>query len=539
MNIPDITSTAVRNAALLNPLAATQSRAVEQVLSQPLPAVAPTTVDLSAPGRFLSLASLFQKKTLELQSSVASDTDTATALAEVASTAAAVAGVFNELQANTVGNADSAPDTLGGQSLQSQFFQQFGSLPQDAEASLAGIGLGFAPATGPAAGQFAVDETALQDAFRQDPAATSALLDRTADAFFGVVGTQIQAQTAGIAFLPDDGALAAAAPGPLATQVQPPAPQASNAENFFVQSLVAESQGKESAAPLAPASGLPPPLTPAELGEGKDFPVQLDLITTTEPQAAPLPQDDAQAIGVGATPVEARQVAAPTTQIATQAAPAIAAAPETDERIQPRATAASTATETASTASDTGSVAQQARILAQQLIAEREAARALDEKIAAASDAVRAALADEMAQRDAARIDRIDAKSTVERPRTEQVEQDATVPITRERFAQAQAAATEQSAIQVQDTEQDTDQESALRQAALPVPNQAQQAARDPAIAAAIAAYHINTGPFAAQNARPDIQPPRAKPVAPVAAVRQVEPAGALGTPGDGLAPGR
>ena len=50
----------------------------------------------------------------------------------------------------------------------------------------------------------------------------------------------------------------------------------------------------------------------------------------------------------------------------------------------------------------------------------------------------------------------------------------------------------------------------------------AQQLARDPAIAAAIAAYNLSAGPFAALNGRPDPAATRPKVIAPVEAVTKV-----------------
>ena len=58
----------------------------------------------------------------------------------------------------------------------------------------------------------------------------------------------------------------------------------------------------------------------------------------------------------------------------------------------------------------------------------------------------------------------------------------------------------------------------------LPLPvNNAQQLARDPAIAAAIAAYNLNAGPFAALNGRPEIAAQRPKLIPAVHSVTSVE----------------
>ncbi|MFL6657915.1 MAG: hypothetical protein ACJ8GW_07595 [Massilia sp.] len=55
-------------------------------------------------------------------------------------------------------------------------------------------------------------------------------------------------------------------------------------------------------------------------------------------------------------------------------------------------------------------------------------------------------------------------------------------------------------------------------------PDPSEQLARDPAIAAAIAAYNLHTGPFAVLNGRPELAAPRIKPVAPVSEVTRVAP---------------
>ncbi|ATQ77146.1 hypothetical protein CR152_23475 [Massilia violaceinigra] len=553
MDTPQITPLSARSAGLIAPLAPTHTVAIEQVQSLPLAAVAPTTVDLSTSGRFLSLASLFQKKMLDLQNAVAADTDASKQLADVTVAAAAVASIFNELQTSVVDNTGAAMDTLGDQSLQSQFFQQFGGTPQDADASLAAIGLSFTPATSTTPGTLRMDETALQDAFGRDPVATSALLERAANAFFGVVSTQVQAQAAGVSFLSDDSVIGAAPRDFNAT----PSQAASNADNLFVQNLVAETLREESALLDERATGVPPFLTQTDLGEGRDFPVQMDLIASPETEAlavgarvASLPADpDAQAIAANATLVEALAtpiVAAAPTALAmppAPAAPPVAATLSTEDRTQSASSATTPATATISgpdtTASNAISVAEQARVLAQQLQAEREAARELDEKIAGASDAVRAALADDIAKRDALRVDQLNVERSMEQRRADQLAQAgaAPVPVAPDQFPRPAAAVSTVTTAQTVAQDLNEDPNITPQQAPLPAPNQAQLAARDPAIAAAIAAYNVNTGPFAAQNGRPDIQPPKAKPVAPVAGVTKVEPAGALGTPGDGSSP--
>ncbi|MDQ1811978.1 hypothetical protein RBA41_01540 [Massilia sp. CCM 9210] len=306
------------------------------------------------------------------------------------------------------------------------------------------------------------------------------------------------------------------------------------------------------------ATGFPQSIAQGDLGEGRDFPVQIDLVPSPEAEAqaqgarlASLPAEpDAQALAANATLVEAlaTPIVAPaptapamptaTAAPAATAAPPVAATLSTEDRFQPVSTATTPATTTISepdtTASNAVSVAEQARVLAQQLQAEREAARELDEKIAGASDAVRAALAEDIAKRDALRVDQLNVERSMEQRRADQLAQAAAAPVAPDQFSRPAAAVrtatTARSAIQ----DQNADPNITPQPPAIPAPDQAQLAARDPAIAAAIAAYNVNTGPFAAQNGRPDIQPPKVKAVAPVAAVTKVDAAGALGTPGDG-----
>ncbi len=56
----------------------------------------------------------------------------------------------------------------------------------------------------------------------------------------------------------------------------------------------------------------------------------------------------------------------------------------------------------------------------------------------------------------------------------------------------------------------------------VPLVNNAQQLARDPAIAAAIAAYNLSAGPFAALNGRPEQAALRPKVIPPVNSVTKV-----------------
>lgn len=584
MDISQITPPAVRGSALVSPLAPARTVALEQAKDLSFLGVAPTTVDLSSSGRFLSLVSLFQKKALDLQSSVLADADAATpaALADAAVAAAAVAGAFNQMQTSAVDSNGLPTDTLDGQSLQSQFFQQLGNTPEEAEASLAAIGLRFTPADNGAASELSVDDGVLQDAFRQDPAATAALLQRSADAFLGVASTRIQGQVANLSPLDDDSAFAAALPvADFIAQQADVAPdsaagrQASYADNVFRQSLVTENARDDEVAPAGDAIAPAPPTALPDAGDVDDVsvPASLTGAPPSEPLfdgarvVAALGQADTPALDAEATLADARlnalllapvytaapaaaapaatvTAAAPTPAAAT-AAPALQAAitpPETG--LQPPAPATPAPAgivqqDTIESAANSveASVVQQARILAQQFEAEREAAQALDQKIASASGAVRAALADDIARRDASRVEQRELDKGLLQQGEDRLEQAGAIPATPDAPLRPAAAVATAAALQSASAPADTVQVQSAQPAAVPLPDQARQAARDPAIAAAIAAYHVNTGPFAAQNGRPDIAPPKARPVPPVAAVTKVEPAGAIGTPGGGSAP--
>ncbi|NHZ95226.1 hypothetical protein [Massilia sp. CCM 8734] len=547
MDISQITAPAASGAGLVTPIATSRTVATEQAQNLSFLGVAPTTVDLSSSGRFLSLASLFQKKTLELQTSVLANADASKAFADAAVAAAAVAGAFDELQTSAVDSNGLPTDTLDGQSLQSQFFQQLGGAPDDAEASLAAIGLAFTGATSSAAGKLTLDDAVLEEAFRRDPVATSALLERAADAFVGVVGTQIQAQVANLSFLDDDSVFGAALPLPGAA---PPeiaaapgyltAQPASYTDNMFLQNLVNETLRNDEDAPVALA----------DFVDENGVPVQPNLIASPQAEAppqgarvaAPADAPDLQAIAGSVVQADARQGAAPVSVSpalpSAPAAPPVALPLSTQDTFQaaPTATtaAASTLSEPDATENNAAGVAQQASVLAQQLQAERAAARELDEKIAGASDAVRAALADDIARRDASRTGQLNADRTPAQLRTDQPDPALAAQLAPDRFARPADALRPTTTAQSTTAPQDTERDVTAQPPPVPTPDQAQLAARDPAIAAAIAAYNVNTGPFAAQNGRPEVQPPKGKPVGPVAAVTRVEAAAALGTPGEG-----
>lgn len=544
MDIPQITPAAAP--AGVNSIAAAQAVAIEQAQNLSFLGVAPTTVELSMLGRFLSLAALFQKKTLDLQASLDAGADTRDELADVTASAAALAGVINELQASTV-------DDTG--TLASQFFQRFG---EDAEAGLAAIGLRFGA---PPAGGLGVDDAALQDAFERDPAATTALLGRAADAFFGVVTAQVQAQAlnpglpgadlAADDILPLPAALpqaVAGAPERLPVQpagaaiVTPPAGPIREAETIATPipapAVAVQAAGTTLVTPPAAAISEPgsiavaiptpavitplPAAVPQEAAvvpaPGTASPVVQDPVqaqAAAPPPDAPLPGSIAaelfvqnlvadiveppgasETVQVQAITAPVRANIEPASNMSDLFAPATAAQVRQPDAIAvpvPVPVQAPPASLPTTAPGDTGDLAQEERVLVRQLQAE---ARALDEKIANASPTVRAALAEDPELRDAPRI----GTATV-LPRA--------VPPAPEADDSAQPPP--------------------------PAVSQPLQAARDPAIAAALAAYNLNTAAFAALNAKPDIQPARAKTVAPVASVSKVVATDALGTPHDEL----
>lgn len=565
MAISPISSTGAGSVGAVNPLANPRSLAVEQAQNLSFLGVPPTTVDLSTLGRFLSLASLFQKRTLALQASLDTQSTPDDAVGDIAAVATALAGVFNELQTSPVDSTGLPSSTLGQQSLASQFLQQFGGDPEDAQASLASIGISFELENFTAPAGLLVDETVLRSAFDQDPAATTALLERTGDAFIGLIGTQVQAQAANTDLFADDTEstlpiTTLPSPVPVDLSAAPFVPVVdapAERDSAPLENLVTGNQRNGSQLPDDAADGLSEPVARAILA---DIPSQIPAVQPAlaqfqDPLLTALQEEPvAQAFAAIAAPVPARQPEpalvtnrqpAPPDAGATVAGLAVATAATRPEQVAPaQPPVAVTRPQPAvpqadPTTSQTDQVAQDARALAEQLRAEREAARELDEKIAAASDEVRAALGDELEQRELERLDQQRLDRELEQRRADQRTQaltEAAEPKLVDRpdsrtervVTTGQVAGTEPMALP-----------ASLQPPVPPAPNQALQLARDPAIAAAIAAYNMGTGPFAAQNARPDLQPPKARPVAPVAGVPKVTPADAIGTPRGNTPPTR
>ncbi|SHG75791.1 hypothetical protein [Massilia sp. CF038] len=508
----EITQTAVptlRAISAANPITAPQTPVVDAGQSLSLLSVAPTAVDLSTQGRFLSLASLFQKKTLELQASLERDNDSSDAFANVTASLQALANVFNELQLAPVDDAGALTDRIGQGSLTSQFFAQFGASEDEGRVTLGRIGLQFATGPTPSTpGSFRVDDAALQSALRDDLADTTALLTRSADALFGVVSSQIQSQSAQLAPFDQE------QQDPLESlDLAAPALQAQIAEDrspaLFVQNLLTDALREGSALPDDPANGLALP------GDEAVAPANNQPPATAAPTA---PFQAEQALGIPALPSAAAQTII---------------ARENGVQAQDASLAVQAASAAAATKAD--AIADEARQLAQQLAAEREAARLLDEKIAGASEEVRAALAAEIEARDSSRTSEPKQAGNSAQQRDDSAVTDVLSriePALRERLLPAASA--RPIAIPVRDPADPVSRQPDLAPlpVALPSPaSQAQLAARDPAIAAAIAAYNLSTGPFAAQNLKPDNPPPRPKPIPAVAAVSKVAALESLGTP--------
>jgi hypothetical protein len=462
MDIPLVSPAPLGAAASVSPIAAVQALAVAEADNAATLAASLTTVDLSPLGQFLSATSLLQKKILELQIAAGSATPkTVPDAAAIAASAATLAQTFNELRASNIGATDVGTGTADGQSLASQFAQQFGAHTVPAAdggaaalPDLAAVGLNFAPAAPEAQHQvLSVDQPVLQAALESDPAGAGALLGQAAAALRAVSGAAPEAEPAAQHI--------AVAPQPAAVPVSETAPTHDDA---FLQALLNES-------PRA----------------------------ATAPEAAQVFRSEAQFLTL---PAEA---ATPATNGALAAATPAAAPAGNPLAIDPAVEA------------------QVNRVLSDQAEAARSAAGAADARALSASEQERAALAAADDKHNAALADaiRIDNKAAQVRR-----EQQAIAPATPVAAPEAPDAAERLAATVLARPAAST--EDAVDTAAptpLPAaPDPALQAARDPAIAAAIAAYNLNSGPFSALNGRPEAGAPKVKIVAPVATVTKVAP---------------
>lgn len=563
MDIPLVNIGSANRTGSVAPVAPAQVAAVAQAQTAAA-MVSLTTVDLSPLGRFLSAVTLFQKKLQELQSApgpMATERDSGDAFAAVAAAALGLADSVNELQASSLNG------TSDDQSLATLFGQQFAALAPDADdgdsaAQLAAIGLTFTSPSGLEEGDVLnVDLAVLQEAFASDPEGTTALLARAGAAFSALAGI---APGAGDEIDPSD--LTADAPdqaaGPALVTPQPPpdlpdaapSPAQVTSDGAFLQELLAETPrpGLSQAAPpsVADANANFAAQRAADINAQNGVQDQLAAATAVAAQrvAQANARQDVPGSVDGSLPVspELPAAASPVAARATENAglPQTEAADEQQRaRIQAQADDRATAQSEDAT--------QASRTLAGQALAAQEAVRDADALTAGAVATTRAAQAARLDGQaiDEAAIERGDQQAgermrlaeavneerlaqaeeqkrlersrearehildeeDAARPRLEQVAATVTRPVT-----PAQLAARAAQADQVNPP---------VPPRPLPPPvNQAQLAARDPAVAAAIAAYNLSAGPFAALNVRPELAAPKIKTVPSVETVTKVEP---------------
>lgn len=563
MDIPLVNIASTSRTGSVAPVAPAQTTAVAQAQTAAA-LVSLTTVDLSPLGRFLSAVTLFQKKLQELQSApgpLATERDSGDAFAAVAAAALGLAVSANELQASSLNG------TSDDRSLASLFGQQFAALTPgddddgDSAAQLAAIGLTFTSPSGVEEGDVLnVDLAVLQAAFAGDPEGTTALLARAGAAFSALAGI---APGAGNEVDPSDLTVDATdqATGPrLATPQPPPAlpdttaaaaasPAQVTSDSAFLQELLAET----------PRPGLsqaaPPSVAEANANFAAQRAVDINAQNGLQDQLAVPTAVDAQRVVQaslsGALPV-APQLPAAATPVAARATEtagmrlAELAELADDPR---RALIAAQAEDQAAARVQDATLAT--RTLAGQALAAQEAVRDTDELTASTIATARAAQA---AGLDAQAIDeaaikrgdqqageRMRLAEAGNEERLAQVEEQKRLERSREAreriLDEADAARSRLEQVATNVTRpvplaQLTAQAQQVDPPIPPVPprplpppvNQAQLAARDPAVAAAIAAYNLSAGPFAALNVKPELAAPKIKTIPSVETVTKVEP---------------
>jgi hypothetical protein len=567
MDIPAISSNMLGSLLPVAPLTGSRTTLAEPVT--PGVAVAPslTTVDLSPLGRFLSAASLLQKKTLELQVAGTTVSESqAREYSELIASTATLAVSFNQLQASAIDSTDVDTDAGARQSLADLFAQQFAALtladggdPDTALASLASIGLSFGdnPLLASGAG-LNVNVPLLEVALEVDPATTTALLSRAGRAFGAVAQANVQVSDLIADPQPSATATASAAPpaaGLPPLQAAPPAAPtvagAQSPDDLFLQELL--TQGADQ-----PATAAAPGLANAASSFAAPAPL-------AAPQASGNPQP--------AAAIQAQDAFVRATQSRTSGP---LAPPDSDAAVQELVNASSSA-----------APADESR-LAEQALAERAIALAQNDKTQSARESEREAALDDLEARD--RQELIDAGKAI----SERSAQDASQPAVSASHTQAEQALAqraadladserlqrigddERRALQALEgkvarndagnrlVEQRRDEQERLQRemtaqqlleangpasvrtpapadtatvelmpapamaaaqpgaVALSPQERALQAARDPAMLAAIAAYSLNTGAFAALNARQEAAAQRVKPVPAVSGVSRV-----------------
>jgi hypothetical protein len=573
MDIPQLSSvplTGVAGTTAIAPLAA--PAADDAVIVAPA-APSLTTVDLSPLGRFLSATSLFQKKLIELQVSSTSVPDSqAGTFGEVAAATTAFAVAFNELQASSLDGTDA--ETGRGESLAGLFARQFGAETSAAGAnqgsaldSLASIGVRFNadPTVDPDA-RLTVDLPLLQVALEVDPATTTALLERAGAAF----GTLVQAEVQ-----PADLGATAEPPASVLPDLTAPAPGTPLPEDAFEQQSLTEN-ARVATAPRDNLGAVSAPATPqAALAEVVPSPAPATLEASPATTGAALAAADALAARNAVAKAQANAqgnapAADPTARtIATGAqAPRSTAAAQAQEAFEraTQARAATPATPTNTTADvqelvNAGNSAATPAVPAFQAIPVTPPASAAlpgtTEAVAevarqsAATPVTRPAAEKELADRALELAENKRSQSAYEEERAQLA--DRIEELDRQRVAQQEV---EDRGLQLRRQAEDLDARrlaAGQTQAAVPaatvavraVPSDLAQpeltaadqarplapllasgppSARDPAVAAAIAAYSLNTGPFAALNARQELAAQRVKTVPAVSSVARVAP---------------
>jgi hypothetical protein len=493
--------------------ATAQAQTVAALLAQ-------TTVDLSPMGRFLSAIALFQKRLIELQASqaaaqAASEQD----VAALVSSAVALAESANTLQTSAI------TETSDDQSLATLFGQQFDAqtgIPGDSD-SLAAIGLSFTDD-----GVLDVDTDVLRAALADDPAAATDLLTRAGAAFAALAGINPGAGADISALLDDEASVfdlpgqSAPAPFEELPQFADPAP-APGSDDAFLQELLAETPRPALALDQAPPPAFSEAAATFAAQRAADTPLSANQTEAAAPNlAAPATQElpaSPAAVAAGAQPDIPR-----TSAVAGQpAAPAGAAQPA---QVQAQAApspagptrAALDATRDANLRfADTIAAERDANV---RIVGARTAQAATppaqddDAQTLEKAALVRATEQASERQRLGANVEQTRLDRARDARQLTALQLDDAAPL-RERLA----AAVPQSA----------PASDVAPQPGVPQPQPQQQAfnntlqlARDPSIAAAIAAYNLNTGPFAALNGRPELAAIRPKVVPAVDNVTKV-----------------
>ena len=494
MDIPSVSSLplgGVGNAAAVAPA---QGRVIENAAIVAAPPAALTTVDLSPLGQFLSATSLFQKKLLELQAS-ATTVPEGQEFSDIALATTTLAVAFNELLTSSINGTDENVDVLDQQSLTSLFAQQFaaqtaaaGADQETALASLGTIGLVLNPNPALAPGQpLTVDLPLLQVALEVDPATTNALLSRAGSAFAALVDAGVEP--------------AHAQPGATPQGTVEPA-----RDNVFRQGLSIENLPRPDDSSAALPAAVPAPAT------SQAVPAASLLVEAQAPALTP----------ANPAPVDTR-VAGSSGEFAAanaQVQPALEKdnTPEnkiTEQRVNPADTAATPARQDDKAQA---AAAATARATAEKDLADRALELAENKRTQSDSEEERATLFDAIEEQDRLKADELKVLNKAEElQRLQRGDDDL-------RLIAEPAPATDIVNAVPRNLAQEEDSVPVPGRPPASLDNDAQRAARDPAVAAAIAAYNLNTGPFAALNARHELAAPKIRAVPPVSTVTKVTP---------------